>query len=915
MSADTSFTPDYRPTVAIFSEPGGLSVSLVEKLLANFCKVALVSDDIKGWEEVTAHITQKNFLEIAPVEVSPEYIVFIDIDLAKKTSDYEKLIRLYSKSAAKVLVILPYSFSIQNSVRVATIQESLKEAGSDFGAIYLGDLVGPRITEHESYLVRVLMEGLTRNTFPLLDGNYFPLSISDAGREIAKSLFSFGPYGDSLAIIGEGVSGTHVFERARNILGQIGHSSKVEKRREAPASKKLVRQVNLEQGIKETVEWIKTTPQKRKFITAFKKTPDFQSGDELNADMSSSLRGSPAIYGGEDVIKEEKKAKKELQPPFISKKLVFRSFLLLFGFFLLPYVFISISALSLVTALQFIGNAKIEAAGYAFSAGRVSGDIASGQFTLYSKIPLVGEVFISSKNLSGLLKKGSSLGERGMTTIKEAALLISKVLGEKVYDPYALSQNLALDLDYLYKESGFLLTEVEGGGGIFTNFIKDRSFYKKIPEVRENVLQAKRIISEFPALTGVEKPTSYLILFQNNMELRPTGGFIGSFALASFGGGRLTDMQVSDVYAADGQLKGHVEPPAPIKNYLGEANWYLRDSNWDADFPTSASRAEWFLDKEIDQSVDGVVGVDLEFAKNILKIVGPIDLADFNEVVDYKNLYEKTQRQVESDFFPGSYKKTSFLTALSKQLLTRVSEAKENEFLPLALKVLESLETRHVQVFLHNKSAQVAVSSMGFEGAVNQPSCLENCYADWFGVVEANVGVNKANYFLERELSFSGYLDNQNLKRFLTVRLKNSANPALGEAGKYKTYLRLMLPISASVNDALVTSGGFDEAQIPEIEEKNGRKEAGILIEIGPGQTKEVTFSWQEEIGLDFSKEGEYRLYVRKQAGTLEDKIAVILYLPQGIKIGSQPLYSLTRDGGYGYNTILTRDLFSRISW
>jgi len=255
------------------------------------------------------------------------------------------------------------------------------------------------------------------------------------------------------------------------------------------------------------------------------------------------------------------------------------------------------------------------------------------------------------------------------------------------------------------------------------------------------------------------------------------------------------------------------------------------------------------------------------------------------------------------------------LTAVSRQLLTRVSEAKEKEFLPLALKILESLETRHVQVFLHNKSAQVAVSSLGFDGAVNQPSCPGNCYVDWFGVVDANVGVNKANYFLERELSFSAYLSGQDLKRYLTVRLKNSANSALGDAGRYKTYLRVMLPISASLNDTLVASGSSQEAQIPEIEEKSGRKEAGILIEIGPGQTKEITFSWQEEIGLDFSQEGEYRLYVRKQAGTLEDKIAVILYLPQGTKIGSQPLYSLTRDGGYGYNIVLTRDLFSRISW
>lgn len=879
MSADTTFAPDYRPTVAIFSEPGGLAVSLVEKLLANFCKVAIIADDPKGWGKATDHISQKNFLEITPAEVFCEYLVFIDLDLTKSNGNYEKLIELYSKSTAKVLVILPYSFKIKDSARIGAIQETIKEAGGDFGTIYLGDLVGPRINESESDLVRALAEGLTKKTFPLLEGHYYPVNIFDAGREIAKSLFSFGPYGDSLAIIGAEVSGALIFERAVALLGQIESSSRAEKRRQAPVAKKLVRQLNFEQAIKETVEWLRTAPQKRQ------------------------------------LIKEEKKVKKELRPLFVSKKLVFRFLLLLFGVFLLPYVFLSLSVLSLFAASQFVGKARIEAAGSAFSAGRISADIASGQISLYSKIPLAGQALVGSKNLSSLLKKGNSLGERGVTTIKLGSLLFSKVLAEAVYDPHALSQNLALNLDDLYQESGFLLTEVDGGSGVLANFIKNHSFYKKVPEIREWVLQAKRIVSEFPALTGGQVPRTYLILFQNNMELRPTGGFIGSFALASFEGGRLTNLQVSDVYAADGQLKGHVEPPGAIKNYLGEANWYLRDSNWEADFPTSASRAEWFLDKEIDQSVNGVVGVDLEFAKNILKIVGPVSLADFNEVVDDKNLYEKIQGQVESDFFPGSYKKTSFLTAVSRQLLTRVAEAKEKEFLPLTLAILESLETRHVQVFLHNKSAQVAVSSLGFDGAVNQPSCLGNCYVDWFGVVDANVGVNKANYFLERELAFSAYLDGQDLKGFLTVSLKNSAKSALANAGRYKTYLRVMLPMRASVNEALVTSGGFDEAQIPAIEEKSGRKEAGVLVEVGPGQTKEVTFSWRQALGLDFDKEGEYRLYVRKQAGTLGDKIAVTLYLPQGTKIVSQPLSSLTQDGGYGYNTYLTRDLFSRISW
>src|SRR5574340_1269627 len=134
-----------------------------------------------------------------------------------------------------------------------------------------------------------------------------------------------------------------------------------------------------------------------------------------------------------------------------------------------------------------------------------------------------------------------------------------------------------------------------------------------------------------------------MVLFQTNMELRPTGGFIGSFGLLTFDNGRMSELNVSDVYSADGQLKGHIDPPAPIHDYLGEANWWFRDSNWDPDFPTSAKRAEWFLDKEIDQKVDGVFAIDLGLIKDALRLTGPIFLADYNMDVTSDNLYEKTQ--------------------------------------------------------------------------------------------------------------------------------------------------------------------------------------------------------------------------------------------------------------------------------
>ena len=132
---------------------------------------------------------------------------------------------------------------------------------------------------------------------------------------------------------------------------------------------------------------------------------------------------------------------------------------------------------------------------------------------------------------------------------------------------------------------------------------------QRIPEIKSLIVQARKGIEIFPWLIGQDQKRTYLVLLQNNNELRPTGGFIGSFAFLTFDKGKFVDFEVQDVYWADGQLKGHVEPPSELKKYLGEANWYLRDSNWDPDFPTSAVKAQWFLEKETGRVVDGEWGL------------------------------------------------------------------------------------------------------------------------------------------------------------------------------------------------------------------------------------------------------------------------------------------------------------------
>jgi hypothetical protein len=134
-------------------------------------------------------------------------------------------------------------------------------------------------------------------------------------------------------------------------------------------------------------------------------------------------------------------------------------------------------------------------------------------------------------------------------------------------------------------------------------------------------------------------------------------------------------------------------------------------------------------------------------------------------------------------------------------------------------------------------------------------------------------------------------------------------------AGKYKSYVRVIVPENAELGQILDISGQTVTQIEPELYPVKGRKEAGFLIEVLGEQTKKISVSWTVPVSLDFTQKGEYRLYVRKQAGTAdEDKLKVNLSIPT-YKISSSPKFTLTREGGFVYNTNLARDFYSRISW
>jgi len=423
-----------------------------------------------------------------------------------------------------------------------------------------------------------------------------------------------------------------------------------------------------------------------------------------------------------------------------------------------------------------------------------------------------------------------------------------------------------------------------------------------------------RDLSEtIPEILGLDgKRREYMVLLQNEMEIRATGGFVGSYAILSFEGGRLLSFEVKDVYEADGQLKGHVEPPEEIKKYLGESGWFMRDANWQASFPQTSREIQWFLEKETGRKVDGVIGMDLAVAKMILGVTGEIYVPDFKEKVNKDNLYEQAEFWSETNSFPGSTQKASFLGGLGTQLFEEIKNLKTTKRWELMMGMVEMLERNEIQLgFNHSETAE-AMAEAGWDGSVYEGECSGlRCYADYVYVVESNLGINKANYFLYRNMEERVDISAGWIKRDLKINYENTAKSSNWPGGDYKNYLRVYLPKEAEVTEIGMGEDGVIRT-IPMVSVKMreiyGKKEVGFLVTVPIRKKVTVEIKYQSN-GVGQGDKFSYLQYIQRQSGFGDTALLTLISIPDGWQpVQVTPVASM-KEGKLLFNQKLDRDI------
>lgn len=417
-------------------------------------------------------------------------------------------------------------------------------------------------------------------------------------------------------------------------------------------------------------------------------------------------------------------------------------------------------------------------------------------------------------------------------------------------------------------------------------------------------------IDLWPDMVGFNGQKTYLVLFQNNMELRPGGGFIGSYGILTVKNGQVLSFKINDVYDADGQLKRHIEPPFPIRRFLPSIHWYLRDSNFDVDYSKGAVASAVFLNAEVHQSVDGVIGVDLSFVKNLIAALGPIKVQDYNQTVSSDNLFQITQDHAQNEFFPGSTQKKDFLRSLFSSIENKISSDKSISYLNVIQSLSNGIYEKHVLFAFNNINEQAVFSVNGWASAlVDERPVNDSQVNDFVGVNEANLGVNKVNYYITRSLSQSIDIQNDgSVLDSLTLAFKNTA-PKNSTGGVYKNYLRFILPLGAKITKITIDN---QEQKIiqpvtdPGVYEKKGFKPPsglevdsqtesentvyGFLVILQPQDLRTIDLEYSLPQKLNLSEaDFNYSLKIFKQPGIDFYPYDLSVSFPNSLKVLDAP--------------------------
>lgn len=392
------------------------------------------------------------------------------------------------------------------------------------------------------------------------------------------------------------------------------------------------------------------------------------------------------------------------------------------------------------------------------------------------------------------------------------------------------------------------------------------------------IAKSKPLLEATPYLLGLETPRTYLILFQNDKELRPTGGFMTAYAIMKVDKAKFSPVSSNDIYNLDAQYKPRIKAPDPLAKYIKgpyilSKNIRLRDLNWQVDFADSMAQFNTEIATVGIKNIDGIIAVDTGLLVNLLDAIGPIGVSGFGnfstkiepkcncpQVIYELESFADVEGPIIWDPLTGkiilrpanSDNRKKIIGPLMNSILANAMGQPKDKLPLLFAAAFKSLTEKHVLFYLKDATAQKGVESFGIAGKV------EAYDGDYLMINDANLGGRKSNLYVTQEVEQTIETKGNMIEKTITITYKNPE--------KFDGWLNSVLPdwirIYVPKGSQLLATEGLEDKAEPY--EEYGKTVFAGFYQLRPEGVAKITVKYTFPAP---SVKG-YKLLIQKQPGT-----------------------------------------------
>ncbi|MFH1671369.1 MAG: DUF4012 domain-containing protein [Candidatus Portnoybacteria bacterium] len=482
--------------------------------------------------------------------------------------------------------------------------------------------------------------------------------------------------------------------------------------------------------------------------------------------------------------------------------------------------------------------------------------------------------------------------------------------------------------------SGDLETAEKNISAVHSSLLAIQEGVGSIPLAKELLEKFLDYSGSFLEILGHKNPRQYLLLFQNNSEIRATGGFIGTYGILELDRGEISNLFIDGIYNADGQLHEKIIPPRPIQKI--STAWSMHDSNWFADFPTSAEKIAWFYEKTGGPTVDGVISLTPTVVERLLEITGEISLPEYGVVLNSNNFVELIQYKVEVDYDKELNQPKKILADFAPLFVDRLEKLDSTGKKRAVEALLAALEEKHILTYFKNPSLQKLSLDEGWSGELKETD------KDFLSVVSSNINGFKTDRVVDESINLlSNIQEDGSIINTLTITREHQ-----GGGMEYdwwnrvnSNYVRVYLPLGSELISA---KGQTKEAYHPPIDyaehgfkedplvssiennmlidgsgthifKENDKTVFGNWAYVSPGKTIALTYQYKLPFRIDLTKPTDsYSLLIQKQSGSIGSQFSHQIKFPESWRVSWQ--YPENIDS-QNYSTDLRKDRFIGVTF